>query len=126
MIYSDVAYPGQMVYFNVRSDVSVDGNVVIKAGATAVGQVVRAQRAKGLGKEGFVEIQLLSAKAVDGKDIMLTGPNLTQEGDDRLALAVILGLVVCILFLTIKGKNAEIPPGFNVNALTASSNSIKI
>ena len=49
-IQSDMVVVGQVVDFIVKTDVKVDNKVVIAAGAIAKGQVVRGQKAKGLGK----------------------------------------------------------------------------
>jgi hypothetical protein len=126
MIHSQFAMPGQIIDFRVRHDIRVDDKVVIPAGSIAKGQIMRAAPAKGLGKEGFVEVHIKSVTAVDGSEIYLTGGNLFQEGEDRQTLAILLGVLVCILFLTMKGKNAEIPAGYEVNALTATNNQINL
>lgn len=125
-IYSDQVTIGQTIDFRVRYDVKVDGKVAIPAGAIAKGQVIRAQKAKGLGKEGFVEIQIKSVTASDGQEVFLTGGNVFQEGDDKQTLAIVLGVLVCILFLTIKGKNAEVPAGFQVTPSVATNMTIKM
>lgn len=120
-IQSDMVVVGQVVDFRVKTDVKVDNKVVIAAGAIAKGQVVRGQKAKGLGKEGFVEIQIKSVRAVDGQEVYLSGGNVYQEGDDQQTLAIVLGVFVCILFLFLKGKNATVPSGFQLNSSVAST-----
>lgn len=125
-IQSDMVVVGQIVDFRVKSDVKVDDKVVIAAGAIAKGQVVRGQKAKGLGKEGFVEIQIKSVKAVDGQEVYLSGGNVYQEGDDQQTLAIVLGIFVCILFLFLKGKNAMVPAGFQLSSSVASTVTINI
>lgn len=120
-IQSDMVIVGQIVDFRVKSDVKVDDKVVIAAGAIAKGQVVRGQKAKALGKEGFVEIQIKSVRAVDGQEVYLSGGNVYQEGDDQQTLAIVLGVFVCILFLFLKGKNATVPSGFQLNSSVAST-----
>lgn len=125
-INSDLAAPGQIVDFKVRHDVKVDDKVVIPAGSIAKGQILRAQKAKGLGKEGFLEIQLKSVKAIDGQDIVLTNGNFNQHGEDKETLSIVLGVLVCLLFLTMKGKNAEIPAGYETSAVVATSVTIKL
>lgn len=125
-IQSDMVVVGQIVDFRVKSDVRVDNKVVIAAGAIAKGQVVRGQKAKGLGKEGFVEIQIKSVKAVDGQEVYLSGGNVYQEGDDQQTLAIVLGVFVCILFLFLKGKNATVPSGFQLSSSVASTVTINI
>jgi hypothetical protein len=126
IIRSDQVTVGQTIDFRVKHDVKVDGITVINAGSIAKGQVIRAQKAKGLGKEGFVEIQIKSVTAVDGQEVFLSGGNIYQEGQDKQTLAIVLGIIVCLLFLTMKGKNAEIPPGYQVMANVATSVTIKV
>jgi hypothetical protein len=126
MIQSDLVSAGQSIDFRVKYDVKVDGKTVVAAGSIAKGQVMRAQKAKGLGKEGFVEIQIKSVTAADGQEVFLTGGNVYNEGEDRQTLAIVLGIFVCILFLTMKGKNAQVAPGYQVTSAVATTMTIKI
>lgn len=126
LIQSDLVIIGQIIDFRVTQDINVDGKAVITAGSIAKGQVMRAQRAKGLGKEGFVEIHIKSVTAADGQEVFLTGGNVYQEGEDQQTLAIVLGVLVCILFLTMKGKNAQVPPGYSVFSNVATNTTINI
>ena len=126
VLTSDNATLGQTVDFRVTRDVMVDGKTVIAAGSIAKGQIVRSQRAKALGKGGFLEVKIKSVTAVDGQEVYLTGGNVYEEGDDKATMAVILGLFVCIFLLAIKGKNAEVPPGFTFDASVASTTNIQV
>jgi hypothetical protein len=67
-----------------------------------------------------VEVNIKSVTAVDGQQVILSGGTY-QEGEDRQTLAIILGVVVCILFLTMKGKDAEIPAGYSVDGTVAQN-----
>ena len=117
---------GQTIDFKINKDVIVDNKVVIASGSIAKGQVIRAQKAKGLGKQGFVEIQIKTVTAVDGQDVFLTGNNLYQEGESQESLAIVLGVLLCILFLTLKGKNTVIPQGQQVSTAVATNTTINI
>ncbi|HSJ68282.1 MAG TPA: hypothetical protein VK921_11425 [Anditalea sp.] len=125
-INSATLVAGQTMDFFVRQDIKVDGTTVVKRGSLARGQVVRVQKAKGLGKEGFVEVEIRSVQAVDGSEILLTGARLFEEGDDRQTAAILLGVLVCILFLTMKGKDAVIPKGYAVDARVANDFQISV
>jgi hypothetical protein len=125
VIKSNSVLIGQIIDFRVPYDVKVDNKVVIAAGSMARGQVMSAQRAKGIGQAGFVEVQIRSVTAVDGQEILLTGGNLNQEGEDKQTLAIVLGVFVCVLFLTIKGKDAQVPPGYHVRSAVAMTTTIK-
>ena len=126
VIKSDNATVGRTIDLRVTRDVEVDGQTVIPAGSIAKGQVTRSQKAKGLGKAGFLEIQIKSVTAVDGQEVYLAGGNVSEEGDDKATLAIVLGLFVCILFFFMKGKNAEIPPGFSFDSNVASTINIQV
>lgn len=126
LLRSDEVSIGQIVNFKVKTDVKVGDKVVIAAGSIAKGQVTRAQRAKGIGKEGYLEIQIKSVTATDGQEIFLGNSNLYQEGENKQTLSIVLGVLVCILFLTMKGKNAELAPGYQVLASVASNTTIKV
>lgn len=117
---------GQTVDFRVRQDVIVDEQVVVKQGSIAHGVVSRVQKAKGLGKEGYVEIQIKSVTAVDGQSIPLFGANVYGEGQSQLGTAIVLGVLICILFLLIKGGEAKIPQGSPVDARSATDMIIEI
>jgi hypothetical protein len=125
-ISSETVRVGQTVDFRVRQDVKVDGKTAIAAGTIARGQVVRAQKARGIGREGFVEIQLRSVEAVDGTEVFLSGGNVYAEGDDKQVLSIVLGVFLCILFLLIKGENADIPAGYQVSPSVASNTPLNI
>lgn len=126
MINSSLVTMGQTIDFRVSRDIKIDGKTVIAAGSIAKGQVMRSQHAKGLGKAGFIEVQIKTVTAVDGQEIFLTGGQLYQEGEDRQTLAIVLGIFVCILFLTLKGKDAIIPAGYQVTPYVATNTEIKV
>lgn len=125
-IHSELVAVGQILDFKVKYDVVVDGKTVIAAGSIAKGQVTRSQMAKGLGKEGFVEIQIKTVTAADGQEVFLTGGDIYQAGENRQTLSIVLGICVCILFLTMKGKNAVVNPGYEVTPTVATTTTIRI
>lgn len=125
-ISSENLIAGQTVDFFVSGDVKVDGKVVVKNGSLAKGYVTRVQKAKGLGKEGSLEIEIRSVQAVDGSEVKLTSARVSEVGNDKQTAAILLGVLVCILFLTKKGENAKIPPGFSLDGRVASDTEITI
>lgn len=116
MINSEFLSVGQSIDCRVRFDVKVDGETVIKAGSIAKGQVTRVESARGLGKEGYIEIQMKSVRSVDGQMIPLMSGNIFREGEDKKTLAWGAGLFLCVLFLLVKGENAEIASGTSIDA----------
>lgn len=125
-LYSDIVQSGQTVDFRVKNDVKVKDVVVIKAGSIAKGLVTRASRAKGLGKEGQIEVQIKSVSSIDGQQIPVVGNNIYRQGEDKQTLAIVLGVVLCILFLTMKGKNCGIIAGTTVDATTAANMTVSV
>ncbi|MCH7415810.1 hypothetical protein MM213_20075 [Belliella sp. R4-6] len=125
-INSENLIAGQTLDFFVVDDVKVNNKTVIRRGAKAKAQVTRVNKAKGLGKEGSVEVEIKSVEAVDGSEVRLTSARVYEEGEDRQTAAILLGVLVCILFLTKKGKNAVIPPGFSVDGRVASDVQISV
>ena len=123
---SDMIHPGQSVDFMVKHDVIAEGKVVIAAGSVARGQVMRSAYAKGLGKAGYVEVQVSTIQSVDGQTIPLTGGNIYSQGEDKQNEAIILGVLICILFLTIKGTNAIVASGTQVSAMSAATMNISV
>ncbi len=126
LISSNAVAPGQEISLRVKYDVKVGDKVVIRAGAPATAQVIRVQKAKALGKPGYIEIEAKSVTAVDGTRVPLTGGRVYVEGDDRQTLSIVLGIFVCVLLLLLKGKEAEIPPGYTIQAQVASDTPIEV
>lgn len=117
---------GQMIDFKVSREVSVDKDVVIPYGSIAKGQVIRFEKRKGIGKGASIQIQLKSVTAKDGSEVILTGGNLSEQGDDKLVLSIVLSIFVCPLFLLLKGKQAVIPAGTAISATVAVDTPIKL
>lgn len=117
---------GQTLDFFVVDDVKVNGKTVVRRGARAKAQVTRVNKAKGLGKEGSVEVEIKTVEAVDGTEVRLTNTKVYEEGEDKQTAAILLGVLVCILFLTKKGKDAVIPPGFSVDGRVAQDVQISV
>jgi hypothetical protein len=124
-VSSELLTVGSMIDFRVTEDIKVDGVVVVEAGASATGQVVRVAPAKGLGKAGYIAVEMRSVKAVDGTNVRISGGDIYNEGENQETLALVLGLLVCILFLTMKGKNAYIQKGYSVIPAVAVSAEIE-
>ena len=126
LISSADLQPGQTIDLKVRADVKVNNVVVIAGGSIAKAQVTKVNIPKALGKEGAIELQVKSVQSVDGQTINLSSGSFGKEGQDRLGVAIGLGVFVCLLFLLMKGKNAEIAPGYQVEAVVASTTTINL
>jgi len=124
-ISSETAQTGQQVQFEVVRDVTVDDVVVIKAGAPAVAEVLRASPRKAVGREGELIIAVRYAKAVDGTNVRLRA-SLTEKGEDSLTSTVVLSVVLCPLFLLQKGGEATIPAGAEYKVFVDQDTKIEV
>lgn len=68
----------------------------------------------------------LNVTAKDGTEIMLTGGNMSEEGNNKLALSIVLAIFICPLFLLLKGEQAIIPAGTAISATVATDTYIKL
>jgi uncharacterized membrane protein len=109
-VSSESAKMGQTIRFEVVRDVVVNSKVVIKAGAPAIGEVLKAESKRAVGREGTLLVGIRYATAVDGTQVPLRA-SLEEKGEERFGLSIALGVVLCPLFLLMKGKEAEIPAG---------------
>jgi len=64
---------GQTVQFEVAEDVVVDGAVLVRRGALAIGHFTKVDKAKGYGRHADVEFVFDVATAVDGQTVPVTG-----------------------------------------------------
>ena len=116
-INSKFVSTGQPVKLKIRFDVKINDTLNIPAGTSVDGKIVKAQKAKGVGEGGFLEIsaQYLS---FNGKTIPISGSPLIVEGKDKKGAAIGLTIAgfffICpfnFFFLAIKGQEAIITPG---------------
>ena len=125
-IRSDEVVPGDLVELEVHTEVNVDGkNVLMATGYYAEGRITRVRKAGSFGRSGFIEIEAISAKAVDGQRVPLEGKLLYRIGKNRKGMAfgmsigipvvgVILGGPALVAFATVgifvKGGEAVLSP----------------
>jgi len=113
---SATAQVGQPISFEVARNVDINGVTVIKQGALATAEIAKVEKPAILGEPGKIMVSLKSVKAVDGKEVPLRA-TLDAEGKNKQLLAIIVGVVLCILGLfLIKGTDATIPAGTEVKA----------
>jgi len=113
------AQTGSLVSLSVVSDVVVNGVTLIKAGAPAEGQVSSAKKASMLGQPGSLGITVTSVTAIDGTKIPVQAMS-SVDGDDKMIISVILGLL-CIIGFFQKGGEAELNSSQVINARTLSN-----
>lgn len=101
---------GDIIRAKVWRNVEVDGRKVIEAGAPMIVRVSHVKKAKVAGIKGALELEAVSVRGVDGKDILLDG-GYDKSGHGRKALSITLGLVVAWPLIFIKGKQAVLETG---------------
>jgi hypothetical protein len=116
---------GQTVDFKVAGDVVIDNKTVITGGTSLQGIVVNSEKAKGLGKEGKLDIQLNNAKAVDGQTVQLSG-YLSKAGDNKTTETVVIGALLFWPVLFAKGKEAIIPAGSKFNTTVSQTVVVRV
>lgn len=109
-VSSESGKMGQTIRFEVVRDVVVKNKVVIKAGAPAIGEVLKAESKRAVGREGILLVGIRYATAIDTTQVPVRA-SLEEKGEERFGLSIALGIVLCPLFLLMKGKEAEIPAG---------------
>lgn len=123
-INSKEAKPNDAVNFIVDEDVVVNGQVVVRKGAAAVGSVINAEKGGYLGKSGKLAIQVESTQTVDGGKLKLRAAK-GGEGKDKAMTTAVLS-VISPLFLFKKGGEAKIAAGTPVTVYVAEEKHFRV
>jgi len=116
---------GDAVELSVVSDVVVNGEVVIKAGAGAKGEITVSKERSYIGIAAKIGLAVKSVQAVDGTTIPLSGSKLS-EGKDKMVMSIGLSIVCCILFALKKGGEAFIQAGTPVDATVSATTPVTV
>jgi len=116
---------GQAVEFKVVGDVVLDNKTVITGGTLLQGVVVNSEKAKGLGKEGKLDIQLNQVKAIDGQNVPLSG-YLSKAGENKTTETVVIGALLFWPVLLAKGKEAIVPAGSKFSATVSQTVVVRV
>ena len=97
---------GGTVNFSVLNNVKNEsGTVLIRAGAPVTAQITFASNKGMIGKSGVLTITDFHTNAVDGTYIPLSG-SISANPDDKMTLSIVLSVLICPLFLLMKGDEA--------------------
>ena len=116
---------GQLVTLLVNDDIKVKDKVVIKRDTPIEAEVGLAKGKNFAGAAGKIILMFKSVKAVNGQDILLVG-NKEVQGQDKIIASVALGVVCCPLFFLMRGEDAIIPAGQQVNVYTMQTSTITL
>ena len=111
---SATAVAGQRFNLELDQDIVVDGNVVVRAGAKAVGTVVSAHKRRRMGKAG--ELNVLVDYLLIGEQRVRLRASVGQEGKGRVGSTVALTVLFGPIGLLKRGKDVEINPGTPISA----------
>lgn len=111
---------GGEVNFAVVNDVkNANGNILIKAGSPVTAQISFAKSKGMIGRSGEVTVTDFHTTAIDGTYVPLSG-SVSAKPDDKMTLSIVLSVLVCPLFLLIKGDDAQVSAGTTKTAYTIS------
>ena len=116
---------GDIVPARVWRDVVVDGQVVVKGGTPATAKVSTIKNRGIFGIWGKMSIAAVETQTIDGQKVHLTG-GYNKEGQGRVGLAVVIGVLLFWPALFIPGDAAKLPSGtvmdsFTMGAITVAS-----
>ena len=111
---------GGEVKFVIPSNItSPDGKILISAGTPVTAQISFAQDKGFVGKSGELTVTDFHTTAVDGTYIPLSG-SISARPDDKMTVSIILSVLVCPLFLLMKGNEAQLTIGTAKTAYTVT------
>lgn len=115
---------GDVVSLVVVQDVSVNGKVVVKEGATAIAEVSGLVKKSFFGIPTKIAVTVKRVTTVDSNAVAV-GNTKTVEGADRLMCSVI-GAILCLFPALIQGGDAKIVAGTNFDAVVTSPAEVTI
>ena len=115
---------GATVNFSVVNDIkNNDGLVLIKAGTPVSAQISFVEENGMIGKSGKLTISDFHTTAIDGTYIPLSG-TVSSNPEDKMVLSIVLSILVCPLFLLLKGGEGSLPAGTIKTAYTITDISV--
>ena len=116
---------GQRINLRVANDITVNGQVVIAAGAPVVAEITQASGPGSIGKPAIIAVTLRSVTAVDGTVIALSGQR-AQEGENKQTSSLVVTILCCVLGLLLKGGEATLAAGTVVDGSTVTSAEVEV
>lgn len=117
---------GDEIELEVYEDLVINEKTAIKAGTPVLGYIESFEKAKFLGKEGLLIIQITSTKAVDKTFVPLRIYKSSIYGEDKSDASIVLSLIVSPAFLLKKGGQASVKEGKIFNTYITKDVKIKI
>jgi len=111
---------GETFNFQISENIFLDNKLIIPANSQGVGEITEAKKATLLSRSGKLEIEFKSISALDGTSLSLVMGEKAQKKNERVVVAVgvgILGLIVLsnpiglLAGALVPGKNVTIEEG---------------
>lgn len=107
---------GSRIKYTVERDVLDDkGRVLIKAGSTARGKVVKSEGSGFFGRSGALNISVDDVDAADGTLVPLRALR-DDTADDQEAAVIVGGVLLSVFFVFMEGDDVTINPGTLITA----------
>ncbi len=121
-ISSADAKEGESVDFEVLEEVTVDGTIVIRKGATVIATVTQAQPKRRMGRAGKLNMNIDYVRLSNGQKVALRAVKESAGGSNagKMTAAIVATSLVFFpaapLFLFAKGKDITVPKGTEITA----------
>lgn len=119
---SNTERQGNTVDFEVVEEVTVNGAVIIPRGATAIGTISDATKARRLGRAGKLDVAIDYVRTPANEKIPLRGVRESEGGSNtgKMTGAIVATSIMFFpaapLFLMWKGKEYKVPKGTEISA----------
>lgn len=123
-LVSGTAVEGERFNLELDEALSVNGEVVVPAGAKAVGTIVTSKKKGFIGKGGELNI-LIDYLLVNDQRVRLRAAK-SSEGKDKVGATVALTVLFGPLGLLKRGHNIELNPGHIIPAYVDQSTQVKL
>ena len=123
-LVSGTATEGQRFNLELDEPLTIDGQVVVPAGAKAVGTVVTSKKKGFMGKGGELNV-LIDYMLVNDQRVRLRAAK-SSEGVDKVGTTVALTVLFGPLGLLKRGHNIELNPGLIIPAFVDQSTQVSL
>jgi hypothetical protein len=124
-VSANSASVGSSVSFKMVGDTKINGKVVIRDGEMGTAQVTTAVSNGMIGQAGKLIISDFGTHSVDGSFVPLRS-TLTNEGKSKMGPSVVVSVLICPLFLLMKGGEAQAPAGTEKTVYVAADVDVAI
>ena len=120
---SKLSKTGETFPIRLAAPILADGNVVIPAGTTGMGEIIHAKKGGGSGAPGEL---VLAARYldIDGRHLRLRSLHIVSVGKDRIGEADVVGVAFGVIGLLVTGGESLVPEGTIAEAKTAEAFSL--